>query len=136
MQSNKLLLVLAGIAITTTITNCNSTKFPFGERIYQSKCADCHMDDGNGLSSLYPSLKTENILTLKERIPCIIRNGVNDTTSIIQMLAMPEISEVEITNVINYILQDLNQLDEEVFLNEVKEIIQNCNPSTDRNTLN
>lgn len=116
---------LAGILILS----CNHVKYKFGERLYNTHCGDCHMNDGSGLSSLYPSLINQNIVDIHKKIPCIIRNGINDTTSIIQMLPLKNVSEVEITNIINYILQDLNDSDKVIYLEEVNSLLNECEGS-------
>jgi len=84
------------------------------------------MDKGEGLSSLYPSLKNKNISTLVEEMPCIIRHGIDDSTSLIKMLPMPHISEVEITNIINYIIVDMNGQSTSLTLPEVQNLLKQC----------
>ena len=123
MQKSKHLLLLPVLAL---ILSCNHVKYPYGKRSFERLCGDCHMDDGSGVSSLYPSLSGNNYDGNYIDIPCIIRNGVNDSTSVIQMLPMPQVSEVDITNIINYIMNDLNQDDKEIFLPEVKAILEKC----------
>jgi len=125
MTPNRLAVLLLCLIIIFAFS-CHQTKFPFGERIFLSQCADCHMDDGQGLSALYPSLKTETIVARINELPCIIKNGLNDTSSLIQMLPMPHLSDVEITNVMNYILHDLNRSPHEVYLPEVQKLLREC----------
>jgi len=84
------------------------------------------MDDGQGFEALYPSLKTDRVLGLINDIPCIIRMGSQDSSSLIKMLPMPELSAVEITNVINYISQDLNKSDQQMQLQEVQRLLSEC----------
>lgn len=125
MQLGRILILTISIALVS----CNQAKYPYGERAFKGLCGDCHMDDGTGVSTLYPSLSGNNIVESFQYIPCIIRHGVDDTTSVIQMLAMPTVSDVDITNIINYILHDLNKSDQEILLTEVKAILENCKPT-------
>jgi len=126
MKVSKSLILSVGILLALIVASCDTVSYPYGERIFKNKCADCHMDTGEGLSSLYPSLSDGAILSEYRAMPCIIRHGVDDTTSVIQMLGMPEVSDVEITNVMNYIIKDLNNSDSTVLLIEVQEILNNC----------
>lgn len=106
--------------------SCNQTKFPFGKRLFLNHCSDCHMDDGKGFSKLYPSLKSKSLVAKINELPCIIREGINDSTSLIKMLPMPQLSEVEITNITNYILQDLNGTAEEFYLRDIQKLLETC----------
>ena len=129
-MSNNRLLLLAFIFLAFTLPFCcQSVKYPYGERLFAVHCADCHMDDGSGLSSLYPTLVSQKITSNYRDIPCIIKNGVNDTTSIIQMLPMPNVSDVEIANIVNYILNDMNNSDSTVTLMQINNILNHCKDS-------
>ena len=68
------------------------------------------MEDGSGLEGLIPPLAGADYLREQRAlIPCIIRYGqqgeivVNDRTYQQEMPAVPQLSDFEITNVINYI---------------------------------
>jgi len=84
------------------------------------------MDDGKGFAKLYPSLQSESMLAKSHEFPCIIRNGIIDSTSLIKMLPMPQLSEVEITNIINYIMQDLNGSKKEIYKRDVERLLSIC----------
>lgn len=124
MQHNKIVFLFFSLLLLA----CNQVKYPYGERQFIRLCGDCHMDDGSGVSTLYPSLSTEKVINNYKDIPCIVRTGIDDTTSVIQMLPMPQVSAVDITNITNYILQDLNKSNKEIFLQEVELLLENCNP--------
>ena len=117
--------------IVTVIYCCDVVKYPYGARLYESQCADCHMNDGSGLSSLYPNLQKSDIVSKYKEIPCIIRNGIDDTTSIIQMLPMENVSDIEITNIINFILHDMNNASINISLQEVQAILDGCKVEPD-----
>lgn len=126
IYSNLKFRISTCLFVTILILSCNHVKYPFGERLYNTHCADCHMDDGSGLSSLYPSMTNESIVDNYTSIPCVIRHGINDSSSIIQMLPLKKISAVEIANITNFILQDLNGSDKMVLLDEVNSILSEC----------
>ena len=68
------------------------------------------MDDGSGLVDVIPPLAGSDYLILNvDKLPCLIRNGivgemvVNGRTYNTEMPGVPQLTEFEITNVINYI---------------------------------
>jgi mono/diheme cytochrome c family protein len=81
-----------------------------GELLYLNKCANCHMEDGSGLKGLIPPLaKADYFRDNPAKIVCIIRKGlegpvvVNGKTYNQKMAAIPELSDIEIANIINYV---------------------------------
>lgn len=94
------------------ISACSSEKDQFkqGEVLYQTHCQSCHMEDGTGLGANIPPLAVSDYLKERQnKIACIIRNGIKDTITVNgtvyseQMLGIPQLSEFEITNIINFI---------------------------------
>ena len=68
------------------------------------------MDDGTGLANVIPPLAGADFLALhSQQLPCIIRAGikgdiiVNGKTYSTEMPGVPQLTEFEVTNVINYI---------------------------------
>ena len=84
------------------------------------------MDEGKGFAKLYPALNNSSIVDRIKEIPCIVNQGITDSTRLIKMLPMPDVSDVEITNIINYIVQDINSSDKEIHLKEVQNLLANC----------
>ena len=125
---NKTTLVFV-LAIISVIISCQQTNYPYGERIFKANCASCHMEDGLGVARLYPALKSSSIDSIHTNLPCIIRYGVSDTSSILNMDGLPHLSDVEITNVINYILTDLNAIDITVDINIIRDQFLDCKNS-------
>ena len=90
--------------------SCNTNPFQHGEILYQNFCANCHMDDGSGLEGFIPPLANADFMRdRKDEVPCIIRFGM-DTEIIVNqrkyqqpMAGVPQLTDTEITNVINYI---------------------------------
>ena len=91
------------------------------------------MEDGQGLSKLIPSLaKSKYIIEHQNELPCIIRNGikstVSDTSSEVQlsMPAHPQLSEIEILNISNYINNAWGNQQPQLNLNEIKVKLELC----------
>ncbi|WP_051312735.1 c-type cytochrome [Sporocytophaga myxococcoides] len=81
-----------------------------GEKTYQKKCSNCHGKEGEGLKKLIPPLSgSDFLIDKKSELPCIVRNGMNDTIIVNGQKfigSMPgnnELSDIEITNLVNYI---------------------------------
>jgi len=85
------------------------------------------MEDGSGVAELYPQLVSPSIIDKHKEIPCIIREGIYSDSALIKMPAIPKMSNVDITNIINYITHDLNQSEtQELLLSEVDELLKQC----------
>ncbi len=106
--------------------SCNEAKYMQGKRTYDMVCADCHMEDGSGVKNLYPALKTINTSITTSELACIIRYGINKESSLIKMPPNPALKSVDITNIVNYILGDLNGSKEEYTLNEIEVMLEKC----------
>lgn len=68
------------------------------------------MDDGSGLQGVMPPLaRADYVAENQDKLACIIRYGmegpvqVNDTTYNQQMMGIPQLTDFEVTNIINYI---------------------------------
>jgi len=85
------------------------------------------MDDGSGISHLVPKLFLEKSdISKLDSLPCWIRNGIYNPDSVFQMIAMPDMSSIDITNIINYIANDLNDLSSTITLDETETILSGC----------
>lgn len=98
------------VFLALSIGSCDVKTYEHGEILYQNFCANCHMDDGSGLEGIIPPLAGADFLGIySEQLPCIIRKGlkgeivVNGRTYRTEMAGIPQLTEFEITNVINYI---------------------------------
>jgi len=107
------LTLLLLLALGFFLADCDRQPYRQGAILYTNFCANCHMEDGSGLESLIPPLAGADYLREEQKLlPCIIRYGqrgpivVNGRTYGQQeMPGVPELSDFEITNVINYINQ-------------------------------
>ncbi len=105
-------LIFFLFSLSLALVNCERKPYRQGEILYQNFCANCHMDDGTGLAGNIPPLaRADYVRQNQERLACIIRYGieeeivVNGKTYSNPMAAIPELSEFEIANIINYINQ-------------------------------
>jgi len=105
---------------------CNEAKFMQGKRTYDVMCGDCHMEDGSGVAKVYPELNAEKIATLIDDLPCIIRYGVNKPASLIKMPPNPSLLPVDITNIINYLCNDMHDLDREFTMVDIISSLNGC----------
>ena len=109
---------------------CNTSTYSQGKRIYQSLCENCHGEDCQGLEKLIPALtpahfSNENL----DNTVCIIINGINADKLGEDMNVMPankKISQVELTNLINYIRNDLFKMNTELNLILIDKATTNC----------
>lgn len=89
------------------------------------------MTDGSGVSELYPALN--NIRNSKLNIsemPCIIRYGKQSETSVINMQGLNHLRDIEINNIINYILNDLNSdISVEFQIDSTRSQLDKCKPT-------
>ncbi len=90
--------------------NGTQSKNREGKRIYKIHCANCHMDDGSGLSALIPPLaQADYLVKNRDKLPCNLRHGLQDTIVVNgkiyaeQMPGVEKLSYIDITNVLNYI---------------------------------
>jgi mono/diheme cytochrome c family protein len=112
---------------------CGHNPYQEGARLYKIHCENCHMVDGKGLRGIIPPLINSDFLVKhKEQIPCMIRHGikgeitVNDTLYNTEMPGIPELSAVQINNILNYVYHNWNTGTEKSNVREVEEALKNC----------
>jgi len=101
-------------------------KFKEGKKIYQNKCAQCHLSNGKGIPNIYPPLRNSNWLTEKRKEsiravkyglqgPIIVNGKEYDNV----MLPL-NLSDKEVVEVLNYVMNSWgNKQDKKVTLEEV-----------------
>ncbi|MEL6732386.1 MAG: cytochrome c [Bacteroidota bacterium] len=104
-----------------------------GQRLYTTHCANCHMDNGQGLRRLIPPLAgADYVNAAGAEMACLIRNGIADTmvvNGVIYSGVMPGntyLDEVELVAVLNYIKQSWGNSGETVTYPEVKKALSQC----------
>lgn len=121
------------LAPLLTLVYCDSNPYQQGEILYNNFCANCHMENGEGLKGLIPPLAGADwVKNNQEDLACIIRYGmkgpieVNGRTYNEAMPGVPELSDFEITNVINFINHAWGNDYGYVKYESVKNALENC----------
>jgi cytochrome c551 len=108
------LFILLSCSKTRQQENENATKlrqyFVRGEKLYLSYCSNCHQTTGTGLGLLYPPLNKSDFIDQQfEKVVCLIRQGVsgelvvNGKTYNQPMPAMPQLSDLEVAEIVTYL---------------------------------
>ena len=88
---------------------CHQSPFEQGRVLYENYCSSCHMSDGTGLTTIYPALKGNPVTWDQSiNIPCLIRTGHKGNALSADMPAYAKMTEVEISNIMNYINHSIN----------------------------
>lgn len=80
-----------------------------GEEVYAANCSSCHMPQGEGLEGVYPPMAKTDYLKDQPRAIDIILKGqdgevtVNGKTYNVAMEAMPNLTDQQIADVLNYV---------------------------------
>ncbi len=108
-----------------------------GRKLYLQYCANCHGIEGQGLRQVIPPVKGADYLTeYPEKSICIIKHGaktpitVNDVEFVQKMPDNPQLTDLEIAELITFLTNGWSQGDEKLYsVSEVSEILNKC--STD-----
>ena len=129
----KVCLLVAVLALPFLLNSCQQISFQEGERLYQANCANCHMDDGIGLSALIPPLAGSDYLQKnRDRLPCIVQHGLSDTIYVNgrmfgeQMPGVPALNVIQITNLLNFINNSWGNKNGVFRLDEVQAALDSC----------
>ena len=91
---------------------CGQTEYLQGHALYDTHCANCHMEDGTGLRNLIPPVAGADYL--RDRPGDVVRGirygmrgpmVVNGERYDHEMPANGELSEFQIVNIVNYMNQ-------------------------------
>jgi mono/diheme cytochrome c family protein len=109
----KLSIFLIGVIFFTGLISCNRIKHTQGERIFQSQCANCHMNDGTGLKGHIPSIvNSDYIKGEKTKIISLIYHGINAEKLGQVDNYMPshkKMTDTEMNNLLNFIQEYFNE---------------------------
>lgn len=127
----KVLLLLFSVCFA--VLSCERKPYRQGEILYQNFCANCHMDDGSGLAGNIPPLAGADFVRQnQDQLACIIRYGleggvvVNGIAYQNPMAGIPQLSEFEIANIINYINQAWGNDYGYLPLKDIRESLEGC----------
>lgn len=126
------LLALLTIFISL-LSGCEPNPYRVGERLYKANCANCHMDNGEGLGTLIPPLAGADYPEKnRDQLPCVLRYGLADTivvngkTYVEKMPGVAALSDIQITNVLNYINNSWGNRQQPYRLEEVQKLLEQC----------
>lgn len=104
-----------------------------GAVLYTKHCENCHMENGEGLEELYPPLAGSDMLkSMDIAAACVLRHGlqgqitVNGVQYDMEMPAMPQLSGVEIANLLNYIHNAWGNERDYIGLDAVQATLDRC----------
>ena len=126
-------IVLSLFVLGLTILACETEDRSQAKAIYDTFCANCHMDDGTGLRGVIPPLAGSDYLAAHlETIPCMIKYGYSDTivvngvTYAAPMPGVKYITETEIAKVMNYVHRSWGNDLPFIGIPEVKKYLERC----------
>lgn len=97
-----------------------------GQALYQTHCANCHQEKGEGLAGLYPPIAGSDFLAKnKELILCSMRNGLMDTITVngkSYHQPMPANSQLQALDVAEIATFIYNEWGGEKTITEVKDV--------------
>ena len=96
--------IISLVIVMSIWASCQQEKYSQGKRIYTAYCANCHMENGEGLGEIYPSItKSSYLYGNITELPCLILNGRQSSQlSTVQMPGFSHLREAELSNLINY----------------------------------
>ncbi|MEM9920378.1 MAG: cytochrome c [Bacteroidota bacterium] len=113
--------------------SCDINPYKQGEGLYLHYCASCHMEEGQGLKGLFPPIAGSDYLEANiDQLSCIIKNGlvgeivVNGRTYDQPMLAIKDINDIEIANLINFINYKWRNVETYISPEDVRTQLEEC----------
>ena len=137
MKLRAIAFLLVGLFIFLLLffgTACEFNPHRQGQWLYETHCANCHMEDGTGLGNIIPSLHQSAHLSRKtiHQTSCLIRYGIriqdplNPKEEIYPMPPLPDLNKTEIANILNYIGNHFGNTAGYINPIELKETLEEC----------
>ncbi|MEZ4721134.1 MAG: cytochrome c [Flavobacteriales bacterium] len=121
------------LAIALIVASCDYKPKNQGRALYNANCQSCHMEQGQGLGQLYPPIRSSDyVLEHKTELACLIRFGiagkldVNGVQYDGEMNGYPRLTETEVSNLVHYILVELNAQENPYTIKEIREQLEEC----------
>jgi mono/diheme cytochrome c family protein len=123
-------------AAVLALPGCFTDRQNEGQRLYAQHCASCHGEQGQGLRRLIPPLAGADYLAQnRAQLPCLIRRGqqgpivVNGVHYNQVMPGHEDLTDSQITNLLNYMQSAWGNKGEKYTIREVGELLQPCHGS-------
>ena len=102
------LAIVSLLSFNNSFSQNTSSSIQNGQSIYSTYCMSCHMEDGNGLEGVYPSLVKTAGLADKNRLAKIVLQGIRGPITVKGVkydaeMSGTNLSDEEAADVINYI---------------------------------
>ena len=136
-QLLRLSAVGAAGLLTVGGAGCFSNRQNEGAALYQTHCANCHGEQGQGLRRLIPPVAAADYVAQhRPDLPCLVRNGVKGpmvVNGILYNQVMPghreDLTDSQITNLLNFVQQNWGNKNEPYTIREVSELLAPCHGS-------
>ena len=119
--------------LLTAFLACNYQPYEQGKRLYGVHCANCHAEDGSGLKKLIPPVSDSDFIKMNtDKLSCLIKFGFLDTLIINgvsysgNMKGIPNLTDTEIANIINYIIYEFEYESSYFSENHVRDQLSQC----------
>lgn len=133
MKKNIFFLLFAFVLIFSIFNACKTDKYSQGKILYTNFCVNCHGENGENLAELIPPLANSDYLVKeKAKVACLIYYGyhgkitVNGVEYNQQMPPNPNLNDIEIANIINYINNHFGNDNGYTKLKDVQQYLNNC----------
>jgi mono/diheme cytochrome c family protein len=132
-KNNLIYLVAFFIFASNILFACLNKDFNQTKKLYLSNCGHCHGENGEGYKDIYPPLANADFIKKNpDYLACILRYGINNEIVVNgktynqPMLGLTHLSSVDITNLVNYMLNTLN--DTKIFYttNKIEAQLRDC----------
>lgn len=91
------------------------------------------MEEGQGLGSLIPPVaNADYVVANREELACIIRNGIGGELEVNgiryegEMEGYSRLTEIEISNLVHYLLVDMNHQERAYEISEIRAQLEAC----------
>jgi mono/diheme cytochrome c family protein len=107
--SSLIFILLVGFSLQANCqSNASDARLKNGQSVYISYCQSCHMEDGNGLPGVFPSLVKTGNLNDPNRLVKVVLQGMRGPIVVNGEkydgeMAPTDLTDQEVADVINYI---------------------------------
>ena len=128
---------ILGIFLTSCVNEDNikyQRYYADGSQLYKTHCANCHMDNGDGLAALIPPLTDTTYLRVnREKLVCFIVYGLKDSITINGidyqgiMPAEKHLASIDLAKTLTYITNSFGNKQGIYDVTEVDKYLKACN---------
>lgn len=112
--------------ILSLLLSCDYITYQQGKQLYLDNCGHCHMADGSGVGDLYPALIDLDQDYDYTGISCTIINGKKSPNSVVEMVPITNLTDIEMNNIINYIMCVMNDEKDEISIKTTRQQLKEC----------